>query len=250
MIKQQFNNKNRTTPIITQAQTGSPAILLFTIELTPPMSEFGGGLGTPVPWTSPLDCPLAPPVACPLAEPVACPLALPVACPLALPVACPLAPPVACPLAAPAVCPLAEAVAGLLGGCPVAVAVAVAVAMPVAVAVVVAVAVAVAVAVVLPVVAAVDPAPPVPVTTPPPSVCPQHGPPELNTFTVDVVRTELEPVVAAVDVALPGMGVALPVVWKVRSPVMMAGLVMVPVVKVEAKVTVFGSCAQLFPAFP
>jgi len=115
----------------------------------------------------------------------------------------------------------------------------------------VAVAVACPVVVALMVVAAVDPALPVPVViTPPPPVCPQQGPPELNTFTVDVVTTELDPVVAAVDVALPGMGVALPVVWKVRSPVMMAGLVMAPVVKVEAKVTVFGSCTQLFAAFP
>jgi len=227
----------------TQAQTGNPAILLLIIPVTPLSSVFG------VPLAEPVSCPLALPVACPLALAVACPLALAVACPLALPVACPLALPVACPLALPVACPLAEAVACPLA-LPVACPLAEAVACPLAEAVACPVVDTVVPAVVaLPVVVADDAAPPEELKSPPLDK-PQQGPPVLNTLTVEVVTTEFEPVVAPVEVAPPGIGVALPVVWNVASPVMMAGSVMVLPVKKDANVTAFGTCIQFVAAEP
>jgi len=75
-------------------------------------------------------------------------------------------------------------------------------------------------------------------------VCPQHGPPDVSTFTVDVVTTEFAPVEAAVDVAPPGIGVALPVVRKFESPVIILGSVIVPLVKKDDNPTLAGGCLQ------
>jgi len=195
----------------------------------------------------PVDCPLAA-VDCPLAA-VDCPLAA-VDCPLAA-VDCPLAA-VDCPLAA-VDCPLAAVDCPLAAvDCPLA-----AVDCPLA-------AVDCPLAAVDCPLAAVD-CPLAAVDCPPDVDCPpvvdwavlervddglpvlsrpQQGPPEVNTFNVDVVTTEPAAVEAEVEVAPPGIGVALPVVRKEPSPVIIAASVMVPLVKVDARVVAAGGFAQ------